>query len=846
MAKSKRTLQAFILDLDKRIEQQTYWTDRLFTNNSTTLRKRFRDLNDNDRCSVFSQKTGSWITTLDTQNIYSFNIVQPMIRTNASVMQNANVKINIASRFPKDTQSQMATEIANAVIEQKNRLQWTDRLEEFIALEQQLGPGVFIRTFHNPHLQRKHSIPLWKSVEMEMPGNAICGDCGQETSITGEVEEIAECASCGGVAVVETAPQIGTIDVPSGLSEFTTGSTDTVAIPFFEIRIDDENTQGGNVDRAKWMQHHYLASLDELQLEYSESAEEIEGAATEWSYSLRWQQVLRRNRIVPADMSTETVIAQREVKDIFLTPTMYLNHPLSEDFVLKNKEGKIRFKVKKDQTIDQGIFEGEPFDEPPVLCFRMVGTALIDVFPCDFREEFSYITFLNNSSSFWGSFLYPIVSLQDIVNYVLTLQFYHIRRNAITSIVYNRNSFDPEAFSEDLIPTKDSIPPDLPINTQFGVIPALQMSGEPMQMFEVLQGLKSDVTLTTPALMGQAQPNEPYHAQLLQKQSSLGLLAPAEISKAGAKVKWAKQQLRCAQKYWTDEDTEELLKLNPEWTEDTIKAFRNCKFDNDLIIEFVEGSEIPQSLIERQMTMQNLLQQLMMMGQVAPEFVRPELLTEIITSLTKTSGIDIDIGNNESNLRLAESRYDHLVALLQGTPPTDDMEMITMIAQQITSLPIFTPLPYESFDVLIKFFSNKARNEAARENPNYLILACLNSLIKLEQQAKVEHAQEQSQMAMAAQAPMMQAQQQMMQQQQQGDMQNQMQLKAMDAQQQQQQAQQQAQNPQAMITLADNEAQRAHEKETQLRDLQDSDAERTNRIQLGQLQNKRAAKAGSK
>lgn len=836
MAQDKKTLQAFINDLADKILKQGYWTDRLFTNSSVTLRKRFRDLNDNDRCSAFSQTSGNWITSLDTQNIYSFNIVQPTIRTNTSVMQNANVKIDIKPRFIKDTKSQSATEVAMAILEQKNRLQWTDRLEEFIAQEQQLGPGVFVRTRHNPHLERKHSVPQWESEEMEIPGNAVCGQCGQETPVSGEVEEMMECGSCGGMAVVETMPTTASVDVPSGYNEFTTGDTETQAIPFFEIRIDDESTQGGNIDRAKWMEHHYLASLDELQLEYPESRDEIAGASIDWGYSIRWQQVLRRNRIVPTDITSDSVVEQREVRDIFLTPTMYLNHPISEDFALKDKDGKVRFAVKKDQTLDKGKFEGETFKEPPTLCFRLVGTSLIDVFPCDFKNEFSYITFLNNSSSFWGSFLYSLVALQDIINYVLTLQFYHIRRNAITSIIYNRNSFDPESFNEDLIPTKDTIPPDIPINSQFGIIPALQMSGEPMQMFEVLQGMKSDVSLTTPAMMGQAQPNEPYHAQLLQKQSSLGLLAPAEISKATAKVRWAKQQLRCAQKYWTDEDTEELLKLNPEWTEDTIQAFRECKFDSDLMISYVEGSEIPQSLIEREIKLQNLLQQLMALGQVAPEFIRPELLTEVLSEITKATGMDIDIGNNESNLRLAESRYDHLVGLLQGTPHTEDLQMIQLVAQQITQLPIFSPLPYESFDIIIEFYSDKARNEASREMPNYLIIGCLNALIKLEQQGKVALQQEQSQMAMAAQAPMMQAQQQMMQQQQQGEMQKEMQLKQMEA-------QHQAQNPQMHIQAANDEAQRQHEKETQLRDLEDSQAERDNRILQARLQNKKADQA---
>lgn len=840
----QRTVEAFILDVANRIENQSRKSDELFSRNSVTLRKRFRDLNDNDRCSAFSATSGNWITNLDTQNIYSFNIVQPMIRTNTSAMQSANVKIDIEPRFSKDTKAQMATEVATVLLEQKDRLQWTSHLEESIAQEQQLGPGVFVRTFHNPHLKRKHSMPQWETIEAEIPGMAVCGECGAETPVTGEVEEMTQCEACGGVAVIETMPQTGSMDVPTGYSEFTTGDTATVWIPFFEIRVDDENTQGGNLERAKWFEHHFVASLDELQLEYPESKDEIAGASMELSFSLRWQQVLKRNYITPIDNTSNAVIEQREVRDIFLTPPMYLNHPVAQDFELKDAKGNIRFSVKSGETLDKAKFEGEKFEDAPVLCFRLVGTALIDVYPCDFREEFSYITFLNNSSTFWGSFLYSVVALQDIINYVLTLQFYHIRRNAITSIVYNRNSFDPESFSEDLIPTKDTIPPDIPIQAQFGIIPALQLSGEPMQMFEVLQTLKSDVTMATPAMQGQAQPNEPYHAQLLQKQSSLGLLAPAETSKASAKVRWAKQQLRCGQRYWTDEDTENYLKMNPEWTEDFIEAFRSCDVDNDLIVSYVQGSEIPQSLIEREVKLQNLLQQLMALGQVSPEFIKPELLTEVLTELIQSTGITIDIGNAESNLRLAESRYDQLTAMLANIEPAGDMPSIAAQAAQVVmsggvdqmgqpmSHPIFAPLPYEGFDAIIEFYSDKARNEASREDPNYLMLAALNMLIKLEQLGKVEAMQEQTEMMMAAQAPAMQAEQQQMAQQQQQE-----------AQMQEQQAMQAQQQGDVEAERQGQEAEvgREHERRMLTANLMDKQADRENKLELAKM-NKAAAK----
>lgn len=749
-----KTLPQFINDIALRIENQCRFSERLLVNDSVTLRKRNRDLNDNDRLSAFSSVSGGWMATLDTQDIYSINIVKPTIRVNAAAMQSANVKIDIEPRFSKDTTTQMAADVAKAIVEQWERTYWTSELEEFIAMEQMLGPGVFLDTNRNPHLTRKHSLPQWDEVEVEQPGIAICPQCGEQTPVSGDVEEVIPCASCDGVAVLESMPENIMADVPTGYSEFSTGQTETKAHPFFEFRMDDQGTQGGNLDRARWFEHHFIASLDELELEYPESASAIRGAvAMDWSYPLRWQQTLQRNRMVPTDFNSESVIEQREVRDIFLTPAMYLNHPFSADFSLKDAEGNVRFEVKQGKTLADAQFEGETFEEPQVWCLRLVGRELVDAYPSDFRERFAYITFTRNTSSPWGHFLYEIVALQDIVNINITIQMYHIERNARTSIVYNRDSFDPEAFDEDLIPTKNTIPPEIPIDSQFSIVPALRMSGEPMEMFAAIMGTKSDVMLTTPAMMGQAAPNEPYAAQLLQKQSSLGLLAPAGQSKALAKVRCAKQVLRCAKKDWTDEDTEDLLRLNGEWTEDYIEAFLDCALDTDLIIEYVQGSEIPQTLIEKEVKLQKMLSDLMQMASIAPGMIKPEMIVEVYSELTQASGIDIDLNNTERDLRLAESRYDKIVDLVRKYPTPQ-------VLQQLPKIPDLQPQLWEGHQTQAEFFADKQGNESAKVVPDYLLIQAINWMLGKLLESQIQFAQMQTGAAVMAQAPAQAAEEQ--------------------------------------------------------------------------------------
>ena len=773
---------AFAIDIADKIKNQVRRSERQLVNSSVVLRKRFRNMTDSDRYGVFGGASGAYNDDFDMSALYSLNIVTPTIRTNASAMITANVKIDIQPQIFKDSKSQMAAEVARVIIDRKNRDQWTATLEEYIAQEQQLAPGVFVRTKYNPHLKRTHSLPQWEDIEVEMPGIAICSQCGMESHVSGELDEQVPCEACGGLAIIDKMPENIAVPVPTDHAEFSTGDTETEVRPFFEFRIDDENTQGGNLEKARWFEHHYLASLDELQLEYPESAETIAGQTYEWSYPIKWQQTLKRNRRTPQSFAAESVVEQREVRDIFITPSMYLNVKMDSDFPLKDKDGNMRFEVKKGQTFADAKFEGEPFDEPPVLCMRVIGTALIDIFPCDFREEFGYATFFANASTFWGLFLTDLTILQDIINNVLTIQMYHIRRNAITSIVYNRSSFDPEAFEEDLIPTKEDIPPDIPISQQFGIIPALQLSGEPMQMLGTIMEMKQDVTLSTPAMQGQSSPNEPYAAQLLQKQSSLGLLSPAEISKATVKVKWAKQQLRFTQMYMTDEDAEALLRLNSEWNDDYIKAFTECDLNKDLVVSFVQGSEQPTSLIEREVRLGKLFSDLMGLASVAPQLVKPELLNDLLNEMIQAAGLDFDVDNHEANRQLAERRYDSLKQVVEMSPvKTEDAAVNAALAQQITTLPQFQPLQNEQFDVIIEFYTDKATSEATKDNPDYLLIMCLEMLCDLEDQAKVGQAQKMTAMQMAAQQPMLQAQQEQQEQEaqaQEAQGQQQMQLEA--------------------------------------------------------------------
>lgn len=763
---TEKELGAFVEDFLRRVRSQSWWLETQLVNSSVILRKRLRDLNDDDRTGAFAPPSagGGWVS-IDQSGIYSWNIVKPTIRANTSSLITARVKVTAEPVSIKNAKAEMASQVNNALIEDFEQSQWTGELQEYVANEQQLGAGVFLQTKVNPYRERRHNIKQWEQQESVTPGEALCPNCGNVTLVTEEViapDGLASvvCEQCGSEAMIVSMPETDTIDVETGYEEFSTGTPETKAFPFWEFYIDPIGTSGGNLDKARWFEHHYAAPLDELQLEYPDSAEEIAAASFDWGYGLRWQYALETGRRNYDDMMTDQVIDLRCVSDLYLTPSMYLNHPLSADFELKSKDGKIRFSVKKGETLDKGRFEGKPFKKAPTLCIKTVGISIIDIYPADFKKEFAYIGFLSNSSTFWSLFATELITLQDVVNYMLTIQMYHIRKNAITSIIYNAEAFDAEAFGTDLIPTKNTVVPfDTPINTTFSVVPALPL-GEPMQMLQATMAVKGEISSVQPAMVGEAQPNQPYAAQLLQKQQSLGLLSPASLSTARGKVKSVKQYIRLRKELWTDEDTAEMLNRYSDWTEEHIDAFLETDIDTGLRIDFVQGSEIPQSLIEREMKLRQSMQDLMMLAQMNPAAIKPEAFTDILLEILQAGNVEIDLTNTESDLRIAEARYDRLLTMLSEQPErTDNMEWNQAVAMQIAQMPEFQPMIIEGHATIINFYAEKTRQALAKEVPDYLLSTCLYTLIQMQQQSEVALAQHQAQLQMAVQAPMMQMQQ---------------------------------------------------------------------------------------
>lgn len=756
-------------------------------------------MGDNDWFGVFDS-FGTW-SVPNTSNLYPLNIIKPMIKANTAAAVSADVKVLIEPRVPKDTHAEMIADVSRCIRDLKTEEQWTHQLKEQVATESQVAPGVFIHVDWDADASNNFamSVDEWAEDEWSDGGKAVCKSCGYETSVDTFLpddndEATVPCSNCGSEAEVVEKPQTGSVSVIKDTKKVRTGNTQTRVIPAGEIVIDDRHTAGGNIESARWIMHRHLEPIDELEAKYPESKGKMGGGAQmDWSYPLRWQYVMRTGNDQPYMMPGVWVDDNREVKDLYLTPQMYAGFVASSEFKVGTK-----FTVAAGKGFADAVYRGKKFDEEPVLCFRTVGQTIVDVFPCDFREKIIYVTFLSNPSSFWGLFLTEMLPLQNVVNYMNSIQVFHTRRNARTTKLLDSGYFNPEDLEKDVSLTKEPLLPGDDLRSHFAFVPSATLSPVPQEILQTQIALAPQIGGVTPAMTGQSQRNEPYAAQRQQKEQSLGQLVPFLRSIAFGQVQWTLRQLKEAQENWGEEDFLFLLKLNPDWTEEYIEAFMEADLDTDIVIDYEQGSESPRNLLDRELALQQFLQTLGTVGQISvmgSPIATPEVLNEVLLGIKRITQVDVDVKNTEAELRLADARSDKILKLTEGIepPPGTPMEVLNLMASQLTSLPDLHPYPFEDHATESEFYADQIEKELSKDSPSHLKVACWYAMINAHKNAAVQYGQEQTEAQMAAQAPAMQAQAEMAGQQSQAEAQAQAQQQQSDQQAQLAAAQQKAQ-----------------------------------------------------
>lgn len=737
-----------------------------------SLHRRFRGASLSDRIGRFIPGgTGLWRGDmegdLDGVELKTVNIVKPGVKMALSALNSARVQINneAANKQPR---LRGAANVADGICQwlDENPEHWSDNLESRYNELIQTGYGAFIRTRHNPRKQSDYvETEEWEEQEEPTPGEyaCTCGASGTFESEDLEAEQV-KCPHCGQQAEVTKAPEMAPVAKPGKREQFNPGDLETTVSSCLEHRVDERNSQGGNLDRATWFEHHYLVTEDELAAEFPSFSFGAESA--DWSYPLKWKWALETgDDVFSYNYQSDEFRRRRERRDIYLLPEEYAFRIEPEDWQLLDGKGKVIFEVKRGDRLSEKLPHG--------FCFSLIGEILAPYLrEVDFRHEWSYGGFIPDAYSFWCQPLVELLQIQDDWNTLYTIDMQHRERNSLNQLMYYRDAFDFDDFNHELVPSAEgwTLPDGRQMSHYFSQLNATPMT-EAVSGLQFLFQILPYVGGAPPEAIGADPPGKQgdnYSAQLLRKQSMLGQLQPAGVSKAGCKVHAFRNHMRLAQQMWPEERFQYLrTRFGEEWKDDDVQAFLECNFDRDIITDYLEGTEIPTTLIDRIIKLESAIQRYIDAQMPPPE--------ELLRQWFDLNNIDYDAGRVEADERLADARYETIkggLRELSGTlsdQPTVTMDPMTgqevegpsPLVQAVMSHPQLRVLPKEQHSVAIQFYVSRETALMSQEMPDMNLIECLELMIKKHEMKGVEQGQTETATQVAVQQPAMQAAQAM-------------------------------------------------------------------------------------
>jgi len=829
--KTPPTFEQFLKKKAKHYLQTSKRAENSRAMTTVTLLRRLRAQSLSDSFGLFSPNgSNNWLGDTGNStafaNMKSLNIIKPMVQLVSTTLTSAEVKLEIAASN-KDPELGGAANIVRGLFEYWNGRNgyWDSNLKNRLAVMVCVAYGCYFRSYSD---KQKHKVPGMTQPDfgeemMPTPGKYACKTCGSSGPFIGEVQPageflITQCPQCGKPAEVIEEPGEESMEVPTGESPLMALENRTDVINPLEIRLDERYSQNANIDKVQWLDWHPLLTEEEMKAEFGEFPF---GNPIEWSFPMKWKHAMETGTVVyeksQSTSSDTDEVRFWEVRNIYMRPDQYLTYTPPSEYEVKDAKGEVVDVIEPDIPLVEKYPEG--------FRYRLTGEkCLPGIEPRDLTQEWDYCGLNPDPMSFHYRPLVEWLQAQDDANTQYTIWMQHLERNAQVGIIYDDCAFDPDSFESDLIPTKEGFTRDAPIGDYFETFQTPQMN-------EASNGLQFIISQVLPlygyqpAAVGERSPNEPYAAQLLQKQQALGQLAQAQHSQANAERGWFIKQTRLAQQ-WPPAKLEYIrTRLGEEWKEEDIEAFLRCDIERDLDIDVLAGSEIPTSLIEREVKLNNFMTQL---GTLRPELVQsmpPEFLKEVFSQWLAINGIDADFDNTEAEDRLSTARYMVIKqAVEEGNDPEEVFRALLGGSEDPSmpsgGLPILVVLKRENHDDAIEFWTDHEMATHAENDPqSQTYVVCFEEMIRRHETAKTALGQEQTQQQMQIEAPAIEAQAEIEAGNQQAAQQE-MEMKAAQAESQQEleSTKIEAENMRTAANLADSERSREHEIEKIERD----------------------------
>ncbi len=701
---------------------------RKLTEMSVTMHRRFRGLTLSDLVSRYGVRTetqGIWVEydpDLDGE-IHPINIVQPAMRANTNACLQSNSAINIESASASAKNKKIADRWQK-VSDYFERLHWLEEERTVLFDALQKDGTILVRTYHCPS-EDKQTIPEAGPTQTAI-AEFNCPSCGQQ----GREEVPAEQQMQEGESQIPCPycqqPAMGRISMMGGygLNEKEVNKTEIKQdlYPFFNWCIDSYGAKRKGIDSAKWLEIHELLTRSEIETKYSQFDW---GSPVQYSYQLQCDYAIANSEWdklngmwLGRSMFPEFELFEH--RKIYLHEDAYQNYVAPEHWEFVNADGKLVFSIEEGQTIAEALtaMYGE---NPKGFVFVWMDDQLRDIISpeaenSNFREQYRAAHWLRDSSGFLSSPNYSLVIIQDDITLLNTMNHNIVAQNAVIPVYYDSMSFEESDFSKAFVGTKNKalmVDGDIRKSVTNLPIPAPSpyLSNQLQFMFQV----KDSVSMVQPAMRGEVQKGETYGAQRQQLEQSYGNLTSPLKSFAQMKVGTTKQKFKICQKKWTLEEFQSVASMFGElWTDEDVSDMKQTNLEKDIIIDYIQGSEMPSSNFTRELQFFQGLSQLLPLIQANPALVGMDKIQQLLAKIDEFADFDFDLTGIETMEILAQKRILQLQTLCadfaqmpltqidQAKQTVVAMEETQVGQDELTGEPIMGPQPITQFDIFIE------------------------------------------------------------------------------------------------------------------------------------------------
>jgi hypothetical protein len=660
---SDLTPKEFVLGIAKRIKTENE-SERAKTNSQFIVQmcRRHRNMTAGDAFGYW--KNGVWCESAEYQSLQCVPIFQSLIRGAESNFTNVDIRLDI---FANANKYRPVANIATDIYEILDERQWNENARSLAFYSAILMLNAYYISRFDREKGDEIPMPQFAPMKYEQGGTAICSQCYQATDYGAET---GACPSCGGELTVVNDPETVQDSVVSGFGSQKTGEAEMVVADGLDVSVDPKG-KPCDVHTCGWIEWRVQAQKEELKRLYSHL--KLDGKP-DWSYQTRLKKALKRYEQGEGSLQTESDKTEHEVRNIWLDVTEYEGYIPPKDLKLGNQV-VLKAKVPMSDQYPKGCILG------------LVGQEIAFLDKENKNKRVKASLWLSDGVAFEGLGAKAGLSFQRKINQLENIAMEGETRSLKGSVIY-----DPQALNGNHLEGANT---NIPLKNDFA------LGGRPISDYAMpltIEGLSQstlaymemqkqgmqEVMGVPDVVLGQDTAKDPtYGGQALRNRNALGLLTPATKSTARAREGWLGDQLDIIQEFYSPEALKQFgARHGREWLDDEIDLFFECDLESDLTIRYVPGTEVAESRFEKQMRLRQ---------DITAGFV--QMSPELMAQLARESNYDApDIGNYESNLKLADKRFAYIKKIVETPLPQVYEQYEQMAIDPATGMRLTDPM----------------------------------------------------------------------------------------------------------------------------------------------------------